>query len=81
MSAEIRKGPGKYFVTYRDDEDEVRIGISAAKTAEGTVAYDVMLKDATQNSRGQPVSLMLREKIRRALKNLPNPLDGPMTVY
>lgn len=81
MAAQLQKGPGKNYITYRDDQDEVRIQIASTKNADGSLAYDVFLKDVKVDGRGQPFPLMLREKIRKALKDLPNPLDGKLNIY
>lgn len=79
MSAEILKGPGRAFITYRDGEDEVRIPIAPTTTKDGKPGFDIFLKDG-KLAHGQPVSLVLREKIRRVIKPL-CPLEGELNVY
>lgn len=79
--AEVLKGPGRVNITYRDDDIEVRIGISPAKTQDGSKAYDVFVGDAKLDSKGEPVSAVAREKIRRFLKSVLSPLDGKLIVH
>jgi hypothetical protein len=83
MTTQLIKGPWRTnvtFITYRDDEGEVRIDVITSMNPQGLPVYDVFLKDAKATSKGLLVSPVLREKMRRALKEM-NPLDGELIIH
>jgi hypothetical protein len=81
MHPKIIRGPARNvsYIIYRDGTDEVRVTVAAAMSKDGLPVYDVFLKDVTTTAKGQPVSPVLREKIRRELK-IQNPFDGELLI-
>jgi hypothetical protein len=80
MAALLKKGPGKAYITYLEDADEVRIPVTPTTTPEGEPAFDAFTVDA-RDLKGEAPCLMLLLKIKRAMVDLPNPLDAKLIVH